>query len=131
MLDLSQALEAECQRLVDECGAASVGILDDRGDLVVEVAHDEYFAVSTQLDILLSMVAMSGGLRDLFETGEFAHTEHGSDRPCFYLAAVARRLVVAIVFEERADLPIMRNAARASADRIAMLITPTPSSGPN
>jgi len=124
MQDLVETLRAECTRVGDEAGADAVGILDARGDVVVEWGDDEYFAVSTQLDIIHSSMAAEGGLEDLLEVGEFSHVESYGDRPSFYLVAVARRIIVAVVYSDSGDLLAVREAARAAAQRLALLLAP-------
>ncbi|HEV8320256.1 MAG TPA: hypothetical protein VG389_01485 [Myxococcota bacterium] len=131
MQDLVQSLRAECDRVGGEAHAQAVGILDSSGQVVVEWGDDEYYAVSTQLDIIHSSMAAEGGLDDLLEVGEYSHVESYGDRPSFYLVAVAKRLIVAVVYSDSGDLSHVRQAARAAADRLALLFAPAASGALN
>ncbi len=131
MQDLVESLRAECTRVGGEAGADAVGILDGKGELVVEWGDDEYYAVSTQLDIILSSMAAEGGLDDLLEVGEFSLVESYGDRPSFYLVAVAKRLIVAVVYSQSGDLATVRTSARAAAQRLALMLAPPASDAIN
>ena len=104
-------------RLVREANAKGVFVVDKNGQLVAEAGEVRGIDSTSLASLTAGSIAATGGLAKIIGEEDFPTHFHQGVRDNLHITAVARRMILVVIFDERSSLGLVRlRVKRAGAE---------------
>ena len=114
---ITQALE----RFLQESSARCALLVDRTGQLVATVGEKPTFDPTAFATLTAADFSANDQLAKLIGETEFSSLFHQGERESMYLADVARRVILVVLFDSRTTLGLVRLKVKATVDDLARL----------
>lgn len=116
--DEYKRLNEICTRLLREAAASGVHLIDPNGQLVVSLGGYAQLDTTAFASLIAGSVAATSTLAQLLGEDDFPTHYHEGFREHLYIAKVAEGLILAVVFDERSSLGLVRLRVRKATKAI-------------
>jgi predicted regulator of Ras-like GTPase activity (Roadblock/LC7/MglB family) len=114
---ITQALE----RFLQESSARCALLVDRTGQLVATVGEKPTFDPTAFATLTAADFSANDQLAKLIGETEFSSLFHQGERESMYLADIARRVILVVLFDSRTTLGLVRLKVKAAVDDLARL----------
>jgi predicted regulator of Ras-like GTPase activity (Roadblock/LC7/MglB family) len=112
-----QKIKQALQRLFQDASAKLVFLVDKNGQQIAAVGDMNSVDTTSLASLTAGNVAATDGLARLIGEKEFSILFHEGERDNIHISIVARRVILVVIFDERASLGLVRlRVRRATAD---------------
>lgn len=113
--DEQRRLSEISTRLWRDAMATAIFLIDANGQLVAGVGRHEHIDTTSLASLVAGSVAATSGLAQLFGEDDFPTHYHEGHREHLYLAKIAEELILAVIFDERSSLGLVRLRVKKAA----------------
>ena len=117
--DDARAISGAVQRFLRETGARSALIVDRAGQLVATVGEPPAFDAVAFASLTAADFSANDQLAQLIGERDFSTLFHQGERESMYLADVARRMILVVLFDNRTTLGLVRLKLKGVVDALA------------
>jgi predicted regulator of Ras-like GTPase activity (Roadblock/LC7/MglB family) len=118
--DQRQIVEV-ADRLVRDANAKAVYLVDKNGQLVAEAGELKGIDTTSLASLVAGNIAASGGLAKLIGEEEFPTHFHQGERDNVHITLVAQRIILAVIFDDRSSLGLVRLRVKKAGGRLSEL----------
>lgn len=118
--DDAHAISGAVQRFLRETGARSALLVDRSGQLVATVGEPPAFDAVAFASLTAADFSANDQLAQLIGERDFTTLFHQGERESMYLADVARRVILVVLFDNRTTLGLVRLKLRAVVETLAV-----------
>jgi predicted regulator of Ras-like GTPase activity (Roadblock/LC7/MglB family) len=112
-----QKIKQALQRLFQDASANLVFLVDKNGQQIAAVGDMNSVDTTSLASLTAGNVAATDGLARLIGEKEFSILFHEGERDNIHISIVARRVILVVIFDERASLGLVRlRVRRATAE---------------
>ena len=112
-----QKIRQALQRLFQDASAKLVFLVDKNGQQIAAVGDMNSVDTTSLASLTAGNVAATDGLARLIGEKEFSILFHEGEKDNIHISIVARRVILVVIFDERASLGLVRlRVRRATAD---------------
>ena len=112
-----QKIKQALQRLFQDANANLVFLVDKNGQQIAAVGDMNSVDTTSLASLTAGNVAATDGLARLIGEKEFSILFHEGERDNIHISIVARRVILVVIFDERASLGLVRlRVRRATAE---------------
>jgi predicted regulator of Ras-like GTPase activity (Roadblock/LC7/MglB family) len=112
-----QKLRQVLQRLLEDASAQLVFLVDKNGQQIAAVGDMSSLDTTSLASLTAGNVAATDGLARLIGEKEFSVLFHEGEKDDIHISIVARRVILVVIFGDRASLGLVRlRVRRATAD---------------
>jgi predicted regulator of Ras-like GTPase activity (Roadblock/LC7/MglB family) len=123
-------IDTALRTFLRETNARCAALVDRTGRLLTVVGDTGGFDQIAFASLAAADFAASDQLAALLGESEFSSLYHHADRHSMYLADVAGWAIIAVLFDRRATLGLVRLRTRAAASRLARVLEDMAEHGP-
>ena len=110
-------VQAVIQRLTRDANAKGVFVVDKNGQLIGEAGEVRGIDSTSLASLTAGSIAATGGLAKIIGEEDFPTHFHQGVRDNLHITAVARRMILVVIFDERSSLGLVRlRVKRAGAE---------------
>ncbi|MBA3659757.1 MAG: roadblock/LC7 domain-containing protein [Gemmatimonadales bacterium] len=109
--------------LLDETGARTALIVDRTGQMVATAGEPPTFDPTAFASLTAADFSANDQLARMLGEPEFGALVHQGERESMYLADVARRVILVVLFDSRTTLGLVKLRARATVSRLGEVFT--------
>jgi len=124
------AITVALQRFLHEANARCAMIVDRSGQLVATVGETPAFDPTAFATLTAADFSANDQLARLIGESDFSVLFHEGERESMYLADVARRVILVVLFDNRTTLGLVRLRLKAAVDELARIFTGVFARGP-
>ena len=115
--DEFQKIRQALQRLLEDASAKLVFLVDKNGQQIAAVGDMRSLDTTSLASLTAGNVAATDGLARLIGEKEFSILFHEGEGDNIHISIVARRVILVVIFDERASLGLVRlRVRRATAE---------------
>ncbi len=107
-----------CERLTKEANAKVVFLVDKNGQLLASAGDTANIDTTSLASLTAGNIAATGGLAKLIGEKEFASQYHEGERDNFHISIVAGRVILVVIFGERATLGLVRLRVKKASEEL-------------
>jgi predicted regulator of Ras-like GTPase activity (Roadblock/LC7/MglB family) len=107
-----------CERLTKEANAKVVFLVDKNGQLLASAGDTNNIDTTSLASLTAGNIAATGGLAKLIGEKEFASQYHEGERDNFHISIVAGRVILVVIFGERATLGLVRLRVKKASEEL-------------
>lgn len=107
-----------CERLTKEANAKVVFLVDKNGQLLASAGDTANIDTTSLASLTAGNIAATGGLAKLIGEKEFASQYHEGERDNFHISIVASRVILVVIFGERATLGLVRLRVKKASEEL-------------
>ena len=112
-----QKIRQALQRLLEDASAKLVFLVDKNGQQIAAVGDMSSLDTTSLASLTAGNVAATDGLARLIGEKEFSILFHEGEKDTIHLSIVARRVILVVIFDDRASLGLVRlRVRRATAE---------------
>ena len=112
-----QKIRQALQRLLEDASANLVFLVDKSGQQIAAVGSVSSLDMTSLASLTAGNVAATDGLARLIGDSEFSVLFHEGEKANLYVSIVARRVILVVMFDDRAPLGLVRlRVRRATAE---------------
>jgi predicted regulator of Ras-like GTPase activity (Roadblock/LC7/MglB family) len=111
-------ISAICERLTKEANAKVVFLVDKNGQLLASAGDTNNIDTTSLASLTAGNIAATGGLAKLIGEKEFASQYHEGERDNFHISIVAGRVILVVIFGERATLGLVRLRVKKASEEL-------------
>ena len=112
-----QKIRQALQRLLEDASANLVFLVDKNGQQIAAVGDVSSLDMTSLASLTAGNVAATDGLARLIGDNEFSVLFHEGEKANLYISIVARRVILVVMFDDRAPLGLVRlRVRRATAE---------------
>ena len=112
-----QKIRQTLQRLLQDASANLVFLVDKNGQQIAAVGDMNSLDTTSLASLTAGNVAATDGLARLIGEKEFSILFHEGEKDNIHISIVARRVILVVIFDDRASLGLVRlRVRRASAE---------------
>jgi predicted regulator of Ras-like GTPase activity (Roadblock/LC7/MglB family) len=115
------AITQSLERFLQESSARCALLVDRTGQLVATVGEKPNFDPTAFATLTAADFSANDQLAKLIGETEFSSLFHQGERESMYLADVARRVILVVLFDSRTTLGLVRLKVKAAVDELARL----------
>ena len=115
------AITQSLERFLQETNARCALLVDRTGQLVATVGEKPTFDPTAFATLTAADFSANDQLAKLIGEKEFSSLFHQGERESMYLADVARRVILVVLFDSRTTLGLVRLKVKATVDELARL----------
>ncbi len=119
--DDHQAITRSLQQFLHDSNARCALLVDRAGQLVATVGEQPRFDATAFATLTAADFSANDQLARLIGETEFSSLFHQGERDSMYLADVARRVILVVLFDGRTTLGLVRLKTKATVDELARL----------
>ncbi len=109
--------------LLDETGARTALIVDRTGQMVATAGEPPAFDPTAFASLTAADFSANDQLARMLGEAEFGALVHQGERESMYLADVARRVILVVLFDNRTTLGLVKLRARGIVSRLSQVFT--------
>ncbi len=110
-----------CDRLTKEANAKVVFLVDKNGQLIASAGDTTNIDTTSLASLTAGNIAATGGLAKLIGEKEFASQYHEGERDNFHISIVASRVILVVIFGERATLGLVRLRVKKASEELTTI----------
>ena len=114
-------ISAICERLTKEANAKVVFLVDKNGQLLASAGDTANIDTTSLASLTAGNIAATGGLAKLIGEKEFASQYHEGERDNFHISIVAGRVILVVIFGERATLGLVRLRVKKASEELSAI----------
>src|SRR6478752_4554572 len=114
-----QQISVVCERLSKEANAKVVFLVDKNGQLIASIGDTANIDTTSLASLTAGNIAATGGLAKLIGEKEFASQYHEGERDNFHISIVASRVILVVIFGERATLGLVRLRVKKASEELS------------
>jgi predicted regulator of Ras-like GTPase activity (Roadblock/LC7/MglB family) len=112
-----QKIRQALQRLLEDASAKLVFLVDKNGQQIAAVGDMSSLDTTSLASLTAGNVAATDGLARLIGEKEFSILFHEGEKDNIHISIVARRVILVVIFDDRASLGLVRlRVRRATAE---------------
>ncbi|MDB4906422.1 MAG: hypothetical protein JWO05_1206 [Gemmatimonadetes bacterium] len=115
------AITVTLQRFLGECNARCAMLVDRTGQLVATVGEQPKFDPTTFATLTAADFSANDQLAKLIGENDFQSLFHQGEKESMYLADVARRVILVVLFDNRTTLGLVRLKMKVTVDELTKL----------
>ncbi len=113
-----QKIRQALQRLFQDASAKLVFLVDKNGQQIAAVGDMNSVDTTSLASLTAGNVAATDGLARLIGEKEFSILFHEGERDNIHISIVARRVILVVIFDERASLGLVRLRVRRATTEL-------------
>ena len=113
-----QKIRQALQRLFQDASAKLVFLVDKNGQQIAAVGDMNSVDTTSLASLTAGNVAATDGLARLIGENEFSILFHEGERDNIHISIVARRVILVVIFDERASLGLVRLRVRRATTEL-------------
>ena len=114
-----QAISTSLQRFLYDSNARTALLVDRAGQLVATVGEPPAFDATAFASLTAADFSANDQLAKLIGESDFTTLFHQGERESMFLADVARRIILVVLFDDRTTLGLVRLKLRGIVDELA------------
>jgi predicted regulator of Ras-like GTPase activity (Roadblock/LC7/MglB family) len=115
------ALTQALQRFLTDCSARCALLVDRTGQLVATVGEQPRFDATTFATLTAADFSANDQLARLIGESDFNSLFHQGEKESMYLADVARRVILVVLFDNRTTLGLVRLKMKQTVEELTRL----------
>jgi predicted regulator of Ras-like GTPase activity (Roadblock/LC7/MglB family) len=115
------AITQSLQRLLSECNARCALLVDRAGQLVATVGEEPNFDPTAFATLTAADFSANDQLAKLIGEKDFNSLFHQGEKESMYLADIARRVILVVLFDNRTTLGLVRLKMKYTVDELTRL----------
>jgi predicted regulator of Ras-like GTPase activity (Roadblock/LC7/MglB family) len=115
------AITKSLERFLQESNARCALLVDRTGQLIATVGEKPTFDPTAFATLTAADFSANDQLAKLIGEKEFSSLVHQGERESMYLADVARRVILVVLFDNRTTLGLVRLKTKATVDELARI----------
>jgi len=116
------AITNSLQRFLGDCNAKCALLVDRTGQLVATVGEQPRFDPTAFATLTAADFSANDQLARLIGETDFNSLFHQGERESMYLADVARRVILVVIFDNRTTLGLVRLKMKHTVEELATLV---------
>jgi predicted regulator of Ras-like GTPase activity (Roadblock/LC7/MglB family) len=116
-----EAIRQSLQRLLSECNARCALLVDRAGQLVATVGEEPNFDPTAFATLTAADFSANDQLAKLIGEKDFQSLFHQGEKESMYLADIARRVILVVLFDTRTTLGLVRLKMKYTVDELQTL----------
>jgi predicted regulator of Ras-like GTPase activity (Roadblock/LC7/MglB family) len=117
-----RAFQAVLKKLRTDSISRAVFLIDKNGSLLASAGDADDFDTTSIASLVAGNIAATGGLANLIGEKEFSILFHQGEKDSMHLSVVADRLILAVVFDARTQVGLVRLRVRRAMDDLAKIL---------
>jgi len=113
-----QKIRQALQRLLQDASAQLVFLVDKNGQQIAAVGDMNSLDTTSLASLTAGNVAATDGLARLIGEKEFSILFHEGEKDNIHISIVARRVILVVIFDERASLGLVRLRVRRATTEL-------------
>src|SRR5437899_915682 len=113
------AITSALERFLTDCNARSALLVDRTGQLVATVGERPNFDPTAFATLTAADFSANDQLAKLIGENDFQSLFHQGEKESMYLADIARRVILVVLFDNRTTLGLVRLKMKATVDELA------------
>jgi len=114
-------ISALCARLSREANAKVVFLVDKNGQMIASAGDTSNLDTTSLASLTAGNIAATGGLAKLIGEKEFASQYHEGEHDNFHISIIAGRVILVVIFGERATLGLVRLRVKKASEELAQI----------
>ena len=115
------AITHSLQRFLHDCNARCAMLVDRSGQLVATVGEQPKFDPTAFASLTAADFSANDQLAKLIGESDFTSLFHQGEKESMYLADVARRVILVVLFDNRTTLGLVRLKMKQAVDELTTL----------
>ena len=115
-------MKSVCERLVRDANAKAVLCMDKNGQPFAQAGDTAHIDVTSLSSLTAGNVAATGGIASLLSEKEFSGQFHEGEKTNIHISIVAQRLILVVLFDDRASLGLVRLRVRRTSEELARVM---------
>ena len=111
-------IQTHLQAFLRESNARCALLVDRTGQLVATVGEQPHFDPTTFATLTAADFSANDQLAKMIGEAEFASLVHQGEKESMFLADVARRVILVVLFDQRATLGLVKLKAKGAVDNL-------------
>ncbi|HEX4632527.1 MAG TPA: roadblock/LC7 domain-containing protein, partial [Gemmatimonadales bacterium] len=111
-------IQTHLQAFLRESNARCALLVDRTGQLVATVGEQPQFDPTAFASLTAADFSANDQLAKMIGEAEFASLVHQGEKESMFLADVARRVILVVIFDQRATLGLVKLKARGAVDNL-------------
>src|SRR5215218_2006522 len=116
-----RAITKSLERFLNECNARCALLVDRTGQLVATVGEQPKFDPTTFATLTAADFSANDQLAKLIGENDFNSLFHQGEKESMYLADVARRVILVVLFDNRTTLGLVRLKMKETVNELRQL----------
>src|SRR5512132_2274370 len=116
-----RAITSALERFLTDCNARSALLVDRTGQLVATVGERPTFDPTAFATLTAADFSATDQLAKLIGENDFNSLFHQGEKESMYLADIARRVILVVLFDNRTTLGLVRLKMRQTVDELSRL----------
>jgi predicted regulator of Ras-like GTPase activity (Roadblock/LC7/MglB family) len=113
-----QKIRQALQRLLQDASARLVSLVDKNGQQIAAVGDMNSLDTTSLASLTAGNVAATDGLARLIGEKEFSILFHEGEKDNIHISIVARRVILVVIFDDRASLGLVRLRVRRATTEL-------------
>src|SRR6266511_3576490 len=118
-----QKIRQALQRLLEDASAKLVFLVDKNGQQIAAVGDMSSLDATSLASLTAGNVAATDGLARLIGEKEFSILFHEGEKDNIHISIVARRVILVVIFDDRASLGLVRLRVRRAMGELETVFT--------
>ena len=118
-----QAISGSLQRFLYDSNARCALLVDRAGQLVATVGEPPAFDATAFASLTAADFSANDQLAKLIGESDFTTLFHQGEKESMYLADIARRVILVVLFDNRTTLGLVRLKMKATVEELNVLFT--------
>ena len=115
-------VQAVIQQLIRDADALAIFVVDMNGQLVAETGELQDIDTTSIASLCAGCVAATAGLARLVGENDFPVHFHQGRRASLHITRIASQMILAVVFDDRSSLGLVRLRVRKAATRLGLVV---------
>ncbi|MBA7691997.1 hypothetical protein ES703_100553 [subsurface metagenome] len=117
-----QAIKENIEKLLQQSDAKAVLLVDRDGNLITNAGETEKIDLESFATLAAADFAATSQLAELIGEQQFLTLYHQGERDHLYFQALARNIIIAVIFDQRTTLGLVRVRVKHAAQTLSKIL---------
>lgn len=117
-----QAIKENIEKLLQQSDAKAVLLVDRDGNLITNAGETEKIDLESFATLTAADFAATSQLAELIGEQQFRTLYHQGERDHLYFQALARNIIIAVIFDQRTTLGLVRVRVKHAAETLSKIL---------
>ncbi len=117
-----QSIKENIEKLLQQSDAKAVLLVDRDGNLITSAGETEKIDLEAFATLSAADFAATSQLAELIGEEQFRTLYHQGDRDHLYFQAIARNIIVAVIFDQRTTLGLVRVRVKHASETLSKIL---------
>lgn len=117
-----QSIKENIEKLLQQSDAKAVLLVDRDGNLITSAGETEELDLESFATLAAADFAATSQLAELIHEQQFKTLYHQGERDHLYFQAIARNIIVAVIFDQRTTLGLVRVRVKHASETLSKIL---------